>query len=82
MYNEAVASEWEANKADDNYRKHGVRFSTEALGVFEDEFALTITDDESDPAEQRFIPVGMGTNGWLLVFVYTYRGDNIRVISA
>jgi uncharacterized DUF497 family protein len=77
-----VVFEWDANKADDNYRKHGVRFSTEALGVFDDEFALTLTDDKSDPAEQRFITIGMATNVQVLVVVYTYRGSNIRIISA
>ncbi|HEX4230495.1 MAG TPA: BrnT family toxin [Bryobacteraceae bacterium] len=63
--------EWDANKADDNYRKHGVRFSTEAPGVLDDDFALTIMDDESDPAEQRFVTIGMGTNAPVLVVVYT-----------
>jgi uncharacterized DUF497 family protein len=77
-----VAFEWDAKKADDNYRKHGVRFSTDALGVFDDDFALTLTDDESDGVEQRFITIGMGSNACLLVVVYTCRGDNIRIISA
>jgi uncharacterized DUF497 family protein len=40
------------------------------------------TDDESDPDEQRFVTVGMGAMGGLLVVVYTWRGENIRMISA
>jgi hypothetical protein len=28
--------------------------------VFEDDDALTIIDDESDPDEQRFVSIGMG----------------------
>lgn len=50
--------------------------------MFTDCYALTITDDESDPNEQRFITLGMGAKGHLLVVVYTYRNDNIRLISA
>jgi hypothetical protein len=46
--------EWDLRKAEANYRKHGVRFP-EALAVFEDDYAITITDDESQPSEQRFL---------------------------
>ena len=77
-----VSFEWNPDKADENLRKHGVQFSTEAEGVFGDDFAITITDDESDPAEQRFIAIGMGAKARLLVVVYTYRGGNVRIISA
>jgi hypothetical protein len=45
--------DWEVRKAEANYKKHGVRFP-ESLPVFEDDFAITITDDESDPGERRF----------------------------
>ena len=37
---------------------------------------------ESDPNEQRFVTIGMGAAGRLLVVVYTYRGENIRIVSA
>lgn len=69
------------SKAAINYRKHGVRMP-EAIPVFDDPFAITITDDESDPDEQRFVSIGIGAMGRLLVVVYTWRGENIRVISA
>jgi len=42
---------------------------------------VTIADDESDPGEQRFITLGMGALGRLLLVVYTWRGENIRIIS-
>ena len=32
--------------------------------------------------EERFIAVGMGNSGLLLVVVYTMRGDAVRLISA
>lgn len=76
-----MAFEWDPQKALANVAKHGVRFA-EALGVFEDDYAITITDHESDPDEERFVTVGMGVTGRLLVAVYSYHGTNIRIISA
>ena len=77
-----MAFEWdEESKAGANFRKHGVRMP-EAIPVFDDPYAITIVDDESDPNEQRFIALGMGAAGRLLVVVYAWRGHNIRIISA
>jgi uncharacterized DUF497 family protein len=77
-----VGFEWdEESKAGLNFRKHGVRMP-EAIPVFDDPYAITITDDDSDPNEQRFVTLGTGALGRLLVVVYTWRGENIRVISA
>jgi len=77
-----VGSEWdEESKAGINFRKHGVRMP-EAIPVFDDPYAITIVDDESDPSEDRFITVGMGAAGRLLVVAYTWRGENIRILSA
>ena len=53
----------------------------EAIPVFDDPHAITITDEESDPEEQRFVTLGMGAAGRVLVVVYTWRGENIRIIS-
>ena len=72
---------WDAEKAEANFRKHGVRFA-ESIPVFEDDYAITITDDESDPHEQRFVALGLGAKGRVLVVVYSYRQQNIRIISA
>lgn len=74
--------EWdEESKAGLNFRKHGVRMP-EAIPVFDDPYAVTITDEESDPGEQRPVTLGMGAAGRLLVVAYTWRGENIRIISA
>ena len=73
--------EWDVGKAEANYRKHGVRFS-ESLPVFQDDEAITITDDDSDPHEVRFVSIGMGAKERVLVVVYCYRGENVRIISA
>jgi uncharacterized DUF497 family protein len=71
----------EGGKAGINFRKHGVRMP-EAIPAFDDPNAITITDDESDPVERRFVTLGTGAVGRLLVVVYTLRGGNIRIISA
>ena len=68
MYNRAVSFDWDPIKAAANAGKHGVQFS-EALGVFSDDYAITIKDDESDPNEQRFVTLGVGIKGRLLVVV-------------
>ena len=76
-----MAFEWDPEKAEANYRKHGAWFS-ESLPVFEDDDAITITDDDSDPHEVRFVSIGMGAKERVLVVVYCHRGENIRIISA
>lgn len=82
MYHRVVAFEWDENsKAGINFRKHGVRMP-EAIPVFDDPYAVTITDDSSNPDELRFVTLGLGATGRLLVVVYTWRGKNIRIISA
>lgn len=76
-----MSFEWDIPKAEANFRKHGVRFS-EAVPLFEDDFAITIEDRESDPEEQRFVSIGAGAKNRIIVAVYCYRGENIRIISA
>jgi uncharacterized DUF497 family protein len=70
---------WDQEKAASNLKKHGIVFS-DAVGVLENENALTIEDEHPD--ENRFITLGMDAFGRILVVVYTYRGDTIRIISA
>lgn len=80
MYTGAVSFAWDPHKAAANVRKHGIPFS-EALDVLSDDYAITINDDESDPDEQRFVTLGVGPKGRVLV-VYCYSGEDIRIISA
>jgi uncharacterized DUF497 family protein len=75
-----VAYEWDGSKARRNFRKHGIDLA-DAVGVFEDERALTI-EDPSSADEQRWISIGMDCLGRVLVVVYTWRDDTIRLISA
>ena len=81
MYTDIVAIIWDPEKLKTNIEKHGVRFS-DAVPVLEDPDAVTITDYESDPGEERFLTLGMDSLGRVLVVVYAWRGDDIRLISA
>jgi uncharacterized protein len=71
--------EWDPNKARSNYKKHGVRFA-DAVGVFEDENAITIQDELK--SEERFITIGRDFLSRVLVVVFTFREVVIRIISA
>lgn len=72
--------QWDSSKATANIRKHGIDFA-DAVGVFEDVWALTI-EEQAEKGEQRFVSLGTDFLGRLLVVVYTYRNENIRLISA
>lgn len=71
--------QWDREKAIANLEKHGVDFA-DAVAVFEDDAALTLSD--TDPDEERFITIGLDALARILVVVYTWRGDDIRLISA
>lgn len=71
--------EWDPRKAASNRRKHGVDFS-DAVTVFDDELALTLSDLRA--GEERFVSLGTDAFGRILVVVYTWRRDAIRMISA
>jgi len=71
---------WEPKKAKTNYLKHQIRFSDAELVLF-DPLALS-REDEDTEGERRFVSIGSDALGRTLVVVYTYRGKNIRLISA
>ncbi len=70
---------WDPKKSNSNYRKQGIYFA-DAASVFQDDLSITIEDVHPD--EQRFITVGMDHFGKIIVVVYTYRNEPIRIISA
>ena len=72
--------EWDSAKARRNLQKHGVDFA-DAVPVLEDELALTVRDPHGR-SEERFITIGCDALGRLLVVVFTWRGERIRIISA
>ncbi|MEC4812313.1 MAG: BrnT family toxin [Scytonema sp. PMC 1069.18] len=65
--------EYDPKKAKTNWQKHGVCFA-EAEMVFFDPLAIHDIDPDS-MTEERFIAVGIGNSGSLLVVVYTLRGE-------
>ncbi len=72
--------EWDPKKARSNFRKHGIYFA-DAVTTFEDARALTIRDPTFEE-EERWITLGIDAFGRLLVVVYTWRGGQLRLISA
>ena len=73
--------DFDPKKAATNPINHdGVTFD-EGKPVLLDPYALT-HDDADALGEQRFVSLGMGGRGRVLVVVWTLRGDRIRVISA
>jgi hypothetical protein len=75
-----VELEWDERKAAANLRKHGVDFADAAL-VLEDDLALTVRDPVGR-GEGRWVTLGQDPHQRLLVVVYTWRGQRIRLISA
>lgn len=72
--------EWDERKAASNLRKHDVDFADAAL-VLEDDLALTLRDPVAHD-EERWVTVGHDPYQRVLVVVYTWRGERIRLISA
>ena len=71
--------QWDKNKATSNLKKHGIEFA-DAVSVFSDELAITIPDNRFD--EERFVTIGTDVFGRILVIAFTWRSEDIRLISA
>ena len=74
-----MAAQWDPAKARANFRKHGIRFA-DAVTALEDEWAISIRDESEE--EDRWITIGMDSLARILVVVYTWREEHIRLISA
>jgi uncharacterized DUF497 family protein len=72
--------EWDEKKAKINFQKHGVTFE-EATTVLQDGLSLTMNDIVHSTDEERFIDIGLSSNGHILIVTYTERGNNIRIIN-
>ena len=75
-----MEAEWDPAKARLNSRKHGVSFA-DAVASLEDEGALTKRDPYS-AEEERWVTMRLDALGRVLVVVYTWRGERVRLISA
>jgi uncharacterized protein len=72
--------QFDPSKAVANLKKHGIAFS-DAEGVFFDPLAMHRLDPDA-ANEQRFVAIGLGSAGQILVVVYALRDEEIRLISA
>ena len=77
----AYTFEWDAAKADNNRRKHGVTFD-EASTVFGDPLAILSPDPDHSVKEQRYLVLGMSNRRSLLVVAFAERPPRTRLISA
>ena len=71
---------WDPAKARESRRKHCVGFC-DAEDALYDPHALTIEDPDA-AGEVRFVSIGLNSRGRVLVVVYTYRDEHVRLISA
>ena len=73
--------EWHDEKAAANAKKHGVSFE-EAATVLEDDLSITFRDADHSAEEFRFLTIGQGSTGRILMVAHTDRGEAVRLISA
>ena len=78
-HNEGIAYQWDREKAAANFNKHRIDFA-DAVSIFSNDLAVIVTDERFE--EERFITIGIDALGRVLVVVYTWRGNEIRLISA
>jgi uncharacterized DUF497 family protein len=71
--------EWDPAKAKSNQEEHGVDFA-DAVQVFNNPYLNK--EDTDAVGDQVFVALGMDNLGRLLVVVYAYREDRVRLISA
>jgi uncharacterized DUF497 family protein len=77
--------EWDPQKALLNNRKHKIRFE-QAATVFFDPNTLTIFDDDHSEKEERWVTLGLDSNGTLIVVCHTFKentdSSTIRIYSS
>ena len=71
--------EWDDDKAELNWKKHGIRFNV-AARIFLDENKFEDYDELHSDDEDRWKVVGKVRD--VLVVIYTERGEKYRLISA
>ncbi len=76
---EGLEFEWDEDKAESNFEKHGVRFE-EAAEAFLDPFYQV--GDASRQGEERSFILGYSSTPRLLLAVYVERETRTRIISA
>lgn len=74
-----MSPEFDPTKNAANVQKHGLSLA-DGDGVLLDPLALTV-ENLAWAGEQRWQTIGMNSLGRLIVVVWTYRGDDVRLIS-
>ena len=64
--------EWDPQKAINNIKEHKVNFENAAT-VFKDSRAISLYDDRHSNIEERWITMGLSSNGTLLVVHHTFQ---------
>lgn len=73
-----MSFEWDEAKNSVNRNKHGVDFA-----IAEDfEWDSAMWEEDRDSDEERYRAYGHAVDGRGYVIVFTFRGRNIRIISA
>ena len=80
MHIDAVNANWDPEKARTNVAKHGIAFE-DAETALTDPSGLTREDPDAR-RELRFVTVGADAQGRIVTLVCTYRGTEVRLISA
>ena len=75
-----MTASWDPLKAAANLRKHGVRFS-DAQAVPYDPASIVLDEVDVD-GEPRLVMIGADVHGRIVVVVLTWRGQDMRLISA
>jgi len=78
--------EWDPEKAKINKNKHKVNFE-HAATIFKDPRAISIYDSGHSENEDRWITMGLSSNGTLLIVNHTYKQVDdktaiVRIISS
>lgn len=73
--------EFDPRKAAENPARHDGLTFEEAASVLLDPYALSKEDKDTN-GEARWVTLGMGGKGRVLIVVWTLRGENPRLISA
>lgn len=71
--------QWDPRKARRNELVHGVDFADAVLAL---EDPLALTGEDPHPSEERFLTIGLDDLGRVLVISWTWREQDIRLISA
>jgi uncharacterized DUF497 family protein len=77
----SLVFEWDPNKAEANFAKHGISFA-EAMTVFADPLARIFPDEEHSVEELREIIIGYSAADQLILVNFTGTEDRVRIFSA